>query len=179
MPSTVSEQYRALVAQGEIERDAAQEAIAARLARLEERLAQHRLSRKSSHLGWLFAKKNPAEPIKGLYIHGDVGRGKTMLMDLFFAASAVKRKRRAHFHEFMAEVHERVHAYRQKIKSGEITDDDPIGLTAAALAEEAWLLCFDEFHVTDIADAMILGRLVHAAVRGGRRGRGHLERRAR
>ena len=159
MPSTVSEQYRALVAQGEIERDAAQEAIAVRLARLEERLAQHRLSRKSSHLGWLFAKKNPAEPIKGLYIHGDVGRGKTMLMDLFFAASAVKRKRRVHFHEFMADVHERVHAYRQKIKSGEITDDDPIGLTAAALAEEAWLLCFDEFHVTDIADAMILGRL--------------------
>ena len=130
MPSTVSEQYRALVSEGEIERDTAQEAIAARLARLEERLAQHRLSRKSSHLGWLFAKRNPAEPIKGLYIHGDVGRGKTMLMDLFFAASAVKRKRRVHFHEFMADVHERVHAYRQKIKSGEITDDDPIGLTA-------------------------------------------------
>jgi cell division protein ZapE len=159
MPSTVSEQYRALVSQGEIERDAAQEAIAARLTRLEDRLAQHRLSRKSSHLGWLFAKKSPAEPIKGLYIHGDVGRGKTMLMDLFFAASAVKRKRRAHFHEFMADVHERVHVYRQKIKSGEFTNDDPIGLTAAALAEEAWLLCFDEFHVTDIADAMILGRL--------------------
>src|SRR4030095_12981131 len=69
------------------------------------------------------------------------------------------RKRRVHFQEFMADVHERVHAYRQKIKSGEITDDDPVGLTGAALAEEAWLLCFDEFHVTDIADAMILGRL--------------------
>ena len=159
MPSTVSEQYRSLIAEGEIERDAAQAAIAARLARLEERLAQHRLSRKSSHLGWLFAKKSPADPIKGLYIYGDVGRGKTMLMDLFFGASAIKRKRRAHFHEFMADVHERVHLYRQKIKAGEITDDDPIGLTAAALAEETWLLCFDEFHVTDIADAMILGRL--------------------
>src|SRR3954468_19385985 len=159
MPSTVSERYRALVAEGELERDAAQEAIATRLTRLEERLAQHRLSRKSSHLGWLCARSSPAEPIKGLYIHGDVGRGKTMLMDLFFAASELRRKRRAHFHEFMADVHERVHMYRQKIKSGEITNDDPIGLTAAALAEEAWLLCFDEFHVTDIADAMILGRL--------------------
>src|SRR3954468_9630990 len=159
MPSTVSERYRALVAEGELERDAAQEAIATRLTRLEERLAQHRLSRKSSHLGWLFARSSPAEPIKGLYIHGDVGRGKTMLMDLFFAASELRRKRRAHFHEFMADVHERVHIYRQKIKSGEITNDDPIGLTAAALAEEAWLLCFDEFHVADIADAMILGRL--------------------
>jgi cell division protein ZapE len=167
MPSTVFEQYRTLVSEGEIERDAAQEAIAARLTRLEERLAQHRLSRKSSHLGWLFATKNPAEPIKGLYIHGDVGRGKTMLMDLFFAASAVKRKRRAHFHEFMADVHERVHAYRQKTKSGEVTNDDPIGLTAAALAEESWLLCFDEFHVTDIADAMILGRLFRRLFEAG------------
>src|ERR1700741_5335784 len=98
MPSTISEQYRALVAEGEIERDAAQEAIAARLTRLEDRIPQHRLSRKSSHLGWLFAKRSPAEPIKGIYIHGDVGRGKTMLMDLFFAASGIKRKRRAHFH---------------------------------------------------------------------------------
>src|SRR4051812_26062210 len=159
MSSTVSEQYRALVSEGEIERDAAQEALAARLTRLDERLAQHRLSRKSSHLGWLFARNDPPEPIKGLYIYGDVGRGKTMLMDLFFSASTVKRKRRVHFHEFMADVHERVHIYRQQIKSGEITDDDPIGLTAAALAEESWLLCFDEFHVTDIADAMILGRL--------------------
>src|SRR3954463_4723848 len=140
MPSTVSERYRALVAEGELERDAAQEAIAARLTRVEERLAQHRLSRKSSHLGWLFARTSPAEPIKGLYIHGDVGRGKTMLMDLLFAASAVKRKRRVHFHEFMADVHERVHAYRQKIRSGEVSDGDPIALTAPALPGETWLV---------------------------------------
>jgi len=160
MSSTVTERYAALVSEGEAERDPAQEAIAARLTRLEQRLAQHRLSRKSSHLGWLFGKSAEQEgPIKGLYIHGEVGRGKTMLMDLFFAASAVQRKRRVHFHEFMADVHERVHLYRQKIKSGEIADGDPIAHTAAALAEEAWLLCFDEFHVTDIADAMILGRL--------------------
>ena len=94
MPSTVTERYAALVSEGEIERDPAQVAIAAKLTRLEERLAQHRLSRKSSQLGWLFAKSQPEGPINGLYIHGDVGRGKTMLMDLFFAASAVKRKRR-------------------------------------------------------------------------------------
>ena len=82
-----------------------------------------------------------------------------MLMDLFFEASPVVRKRRAHFHEFMADVHERVRVFRQKLKLGEIDDDDPIRLTAAEIAEESWLLCFDEFHVTDIADAMILGRL--------------------
>src|SRR5256714_4597441 len=143
MPSTVTERYSALVSEGEVERDPAQEAVAARLTRMEQRLAQHRLSRKSSHLGWLFGKNAQQEgPIKGLFIHGEVGRGKTMLMDLFFTASGVTRKRRVHFHEFMADVHERVHVYRQKIKSGEITGEDPIALTAGALAEEAWLLCF-------------------------------------
>ena len=82
-----------------------------------------------------------------------------MLMDLFFEASPVARKRRAHFHEFMLDVHERVHAFRQKMKLGEHAGEDPIRLVADELAQEAWLLCFDEFHVTDIADAMILGRL--------------------
>jgi cell division protein ZapE len=158
MASTVTERYAALVSEGEVERDSAQEAVAARLTRLEARLAHHRLSRKSSHLGWLFAKRNEG-PIKGLYVYGEVGRGKTMLMDLFFAASAVKRKRRAHFHEFMADVHERLAGVRQEMKAGRAANGDPIRHVADALAEEAWLLCFDEFHVTDIADAMILGRL--------------------
>src|SRR2546430_16599869 len=108
MPSTISERYAALVGEGEIERDGAQESVARRLTQLEARLAQHRLSRKSSHLGWLFAKSEPEGPIKGLYIHGEVGRGKTMLMDLFFSLSAVKTKGRAHFQEFMAERLERV-----------------------------------------------------------------------
>jgi cell division protein ZapE len=159
MPSNLTARYAALVDAGEIERDPAQEAVLGRLAALDRRLVQHRLARKSSSLGWLFgAREAREEPIKGLYIFGEVGRGKTMLMDLFFAASPVVRKRRAHFHEFMADVHERVRAFRQQVKHGE-NGEDPIRLTAAAIAQESWLLCFDEFHVTDIADAMILGRL--------------------
>jgi cell division protein ZapE len=159
MPANLTARYAALVASGEIERDRAQEIVLDRLAALGERLAQFRLARKSSSLGWLFgARERRQEPIKGLYIFGDVGRGKTMLMDLFFAASPVVRRRRVHFHEFMAEVHERVQAFRQQPRHGD-NGEDPIRLTAAAIASESWLLCFDEFHVTDIADAMILGRL--------------------
>jgi cell division protein ZapE len=160
MPVAVTAQYAALVAAGEIERDPAQEAVIGRLARLNERLAMHRLARKSSSLGWLFGKHvDPGQELKGLYIWGDVGRGKTMLMDMFFAACPVQRKRRVHFHQFMLDVQERLNAYRLKLKSGETIEGDPIHLVADDLAEQAWVLCFDEFHVTDIADAMILGRL--------------------
>src|SRR3981189_770744 len=160
MSDSISVQYAARVAAGKIERDSAQEAVVADLARLEKRIAEHRLARKSSSLGWLFGTRaREIEHIKGLYIFGEVGRGKTMLMDLFFAASPVARKRRVHFHEFMTDVHERIYALRQKAKLGETNGEDPIALTAAAIAQETWLLSFDEFHVTDIADAMILGRL--------------------
>ncbi len=160
MPSSVSAQYAAGVTAGRIERDAAQLTVLDMMARLEARIAEYRLARKSSSLGWLFASRESAlPPIKGLYIYGDVGRGKTMLMDLFFEATPVVRKRRAHFHEFMLDVHERIYAFRQGIKLGEHPDEDPIKHVAEELAEQAWLLCFDEFHVTDIADAMILGRL--------------------
>jgi cell division protein ZapE len=159
MSATFRARYAALLQSGEIEADPAQQALADRFERLAARLAEHRLARKSSSLGWLFGRHERIEPVKGLYVYGDVGRGKTMMMDLFFAASPVVRKRRVHFHAFMAEVHERVYALRRQIKRGEIADGDPIQLVAQALANEAWLLCFDEFHVTDIADAMILGRL--------------------
>ena len=160
MPDTFSTRYAALIAAGKIEADPGQAILAAQLAALARRIDQRRLARKSSSLGWLFAKRQQADPpLQGLYVYGEVGRGKTMLMDLFFAASPVVRKRRAHFHEFMADVHERVHVYRQEIKNGTLPEQDPIWRAAAAIAEETWLLCFDEFHITDIADAMILGRL--------------------
>src|SRR5664279_5731892 len=150
--------YQAFVASGAIEPDAAQAEAAEALAELEARLANYKPPRKQGLLGRLFADKDAAPP-RGLYIHGEVGRGKTMLMDLFFQHSSVVHKRRAHFHEFMAEAHERIYAFRQNIARGEIPDGDVIALTAASISDEAWLLCFDEFHVTDIADAMIVSRL--------------------
>ena len=158
LPTSFRDYYHELVASGAIEADAAQARAAEAFASLEQRLTNYRPVRKQRLFGRLFADKSEPPP-RGLYVHGEVGRGKTMLMDLFFQQSPVEHKRRAHFHEFMAEVHERIYGFRQEIARGEIADSDVIGLTAASIFEQAWLLCFDEFHVTDIADAMILGRL--------------------
>lgn len=156
---SVRDLYEGLVVLKKIERDRAQQALLTKLEEVEQRVVAHRSARRVRPIGWLFGNGNQVEPVKGLYVHGDVGRGKTMMMDLFFEANPVVRKRRAHFHEFMADVHERVRTYRQKIKNNEIEGEDAIRLAANDIAEESWLLCFDEFHVTDIADAMILGRL--------------------
>lgn len=166
--ATVRQRYDHLVESGVVERDPAQERIVAALDRLTEEISAKRLAHKSSALGWLFAaKRQPREPVKGLYIHGGVGRGKTMLMDIFFELLPVRRKRRVHFNDFMADVQDRIQRHRQARKEGTVKEDDPIPPVARALADEAWVLCFDEFSVTDIADAMILSRLFSALFANG------------
>jgi cell division protein ZapE len=166
--ATVRQRYDHLVETGAIERDPAQERITAALDKLIDEISAKRLAHKSSALGWLFARKREAhEAVMGLYIHGGVGRGKTMLMDMFFELLPVRRKRRVHFNDFMADVQDRIQKHRQARKNGTVREDDPIPPVARALAEEAWVLCFDEFSVTDIADAMILSRLFAALFANG------------
>lgn len=157
MRDSVSRRYEALAEAGEIAPNAVQRQLAARLDRLVEDLAERRLGSKKSALGWLFSKRRA--PLRGLYIWGPVGRGKTLMMDLFFAAAPNERKRRVHFHAFMDDVHGRIAEFRRRLRDGEVKGDDPIAPVAADLAAETRLLCFDEFSVGDIADAMILGRL--------------------
>ncbi len=144
------QQYRARVAAGEIERDTAQAAVVARLDALASALLSWRPKR-LGRIAHLFSSRS--ETPHGIYIHGGVGRGKTMLMDLFFGAVPFEPKRRLHFHEFMGEVHELLAEARHTVEG------DPIPHVAASIARRAQLLCFDELHVTDIADATILGRL--------------------
>ena len=142
--------------------------LAQALDRLIDDICDKRISAKSSSLGWLFAKRRDVHaPVRGLYIQGGVGRGKTMLMDMFFELVPVRRKRRVHFNDFMADAHDRINRHRQALKRGEVHEDDPIPPVARALAEEAWVLCFDEFSVNDIADAMILSRLFSALFSAG------------
>ncbi|EDQ31702.1 putative ATPase [Hoeflea phototrophica DFL-43] len=158
--TTVAEAYASRVASGEFSLDTAQVKLAKRFDALLLEVSSRRLAKKSSALGWMFARKTKSiNAPRGLYVHGAVGRGKTMLMDMFYELVPAKRKRRAHFHDFMADVHSRIHAHRQKLKAGETKETDPVPPVARDLIDEAWVLCFDEFSVTDIADAMLLSRL--------------------
>ena len=155
--TAVLDRYEALVASGELRPDADQRATVARLDRLAEQMAE--LPAKGSVL-WRMLRKAPPPP-RGLYMWGGVGRGKSMLMDLFFHNVVGPPKRRVHFHEFMLEVHDRLRIERAK-EAG-----DPITPVAKALAEEARLLAFDEMVVNNTADAMILSRLFTALLDDG------------
>lgn len=165
---TVTDAYAARVASGEFSLDPAQAELAKRLDRLLIEVGNRRLAKKSSALGWMFARKNKSQkPPRGLYVHGAVGRGKTMLMDMFYELVPANRKRRAHFHDFMADAHARIHEHRQKLKAGETKEADPVPPVAGQLIAQAWVLCFDEFSVTDIADAMLLSRLFEQLFKRG------------
>ena len=164
--SRIAKGYRALVSDRGFEFDPAQAELAWKLDALSAGLKGYRPEPRPSAFARFMGLKAAAPP-RGLYIHGSVGAGKTMLMDMFFDAVEVPLKRRTHFHAFMADVHARLHQWRQALKRGEVTGEDPIPPVAAELAREAWLLCFDEFSVRDIADAMILGRLFTALFAGG------------
>jgi cell division protein ZapE len=166
--TTVSQAYSTLVARGSIENDAAQRALVRKFDALREALVSRRLSSKASSLGWLFSRNSKsAKDIKGLYIHGGVGRGKSMLMDIFFSLAPGQRKRRVHFNEFMRDAHARIHAHRQAFERGDTREEDPIAPVGRDLANGARLLCFDEFAITDIADAMIVGRLFSTLFEAG------------
>jgi cell division protein ZapE len=148
MPSP-RQAYDELIAAGDVTADAGQVAVIDRLDALANEIGEHGKGRSRGLLG--FTRKRPAP--RGLYIWGPVGRGKSMLMDVFFKAADVQPKRRIHFHAFMAETHEAI----RKARADE--PGDPIGPVAKRISKSARLLCFDEFQVTDIADAMLLGRL--------------------
>lgn len=135
--------------------DAAQERAVDRLQRLYDELVEFRNARRSLLRRWL----NPPVPPRGVYFFGGVGRGKSFLMDVFCAAVPLRRKKRVHFHAFMKDVHESLRAHVKTV--------DPLAAVAERIAHRHRLICFDEFHVSDVADAMILGRLLGALFERG------------
>jgi len=164
MPVSLQTAYAQRLEAGTLRPEVAQEAAIEALLGLEGDLKAAQGPQGFS----LFRKPNALGGVKGVYLWGPVGRGKSMLMDLFFDTAPVRRKRRAHFHAFMAEVHGLIDQWRKgtaaerKARFGQNRGDDPIVPVADLIAEQAHLLCFDELQVTDIADAMILGRLFEA-----------------
>jgi cell division protein ZapE len=143
------------MARRDIVLDAAQQAALRRLQRLYDELIEFRNARRSLLRRWF----NAPVPPRGVYCHGGVGRGKSFLMDAFFAALPYRRKTRVHFHAFMKSVHDDLRAHAKV--------EDPLAAVAGRIARRSRLICFDEFHVSDVADAMILGRLLTALFDAG------------
>lgn len=161
--ASVLKRYEKLLADGQVKPDPAQRLAAEKLDAIAQRLAALEKGG-DSVIASLFRRKREAP--RGLYIWGDVGRGKTMLMDLFMASVPVKAKRRVHFHEFMNEVHEGIAAFRAE-NPGTKGARDPIPAVARPITRAVRLLCFDEFYVNDITDAMLLSRLFEILFRDG------------
>ena len=161
--------YEALIRDGEIRPDENQQKAMTLLQDLHTELDQY--GEQMGQTGWRarLSFRNRKRPTpKGIYMWGGVGRGKTMLMDLFYDHSNVTERKHVHFHAFMQEVHRRLHSFREAQKQGKVSESsDPIQALSKVIVDQAWLLCFDEFHVTDIGDAMILGRLFEALFEKG------------
>lgn len=153
---SLGRRYLEMAEQRHIRFDSAQIRALKSLQELGDRLASQDVEKKASLMSRLFS--SPVEQPRGIYLYGDVGRGKSMLMDLFFDHCPAAPKRRVHFHAFMIEAHAFMHEFRKD------QEGDPIIPLSQKIRESARLLCFDEFHVTDIADAMILGRLFSGLV---------------
>lgn len=170
--------YRAKLAAGALKQDAAQELAAEKLQSLHHALKDYRPAqgqsgwlarfglgrREDNGFRWHSGDGSAERPKQGLYIFGEVGRGKSMLMDLFFASATIAGKRRVHFHEFMRDIHKDIHQWRQ---AGHRKEADPIPRLARDITASAWLLCLDELQILDIADAMIVGRLFQALLDNG------------
>ena len=154
--------YEQMIANGVLSQDPAQREAVVLLAKLSFELEQNQRSKNG------FAKFFGQKPLlqKGLYIWGGVGQGKTLLMDMFYQQVSLKDKRRVHFHEFMDELHRNIAIIRQNYSSDSI-NTDPVTEAVKPIIKSTSLLCFDEFHVSDITNAMLLGRLFEKLFDGG------------